>query len=199
MFFDLDNYHLYRRELTLKLRGSTMRINDHFLAITALGNDSIGVLEAFTKAAKQCCANILDAKLKKIGSECALTLYFTGTWSAIAKLEALLPQLAKQHEFILQSKRTQPSTQAPALPYHVQVIAQDRPGILNDLALFFTQNKISIEQMESETYTAKNQTVMSNISLLINIPVKKHIASLREKFIIYCEDLNLDALIEPAK
>ena len=53
--------------------------------------------------------------------------------------------------------------------------------------------------METETYTAKNQTVMSNISLLVNIPVKKHIATLREKFIVYCEDLNLDAMIEPVK
>ncbi len=176
-----------------------MRANDHYLAITALGNDSIGVLEAFTKVAKQCSANLLEAKLKKMGNECALSLYFTGSWNAIAKLEALLPQLAKQYEFILQSKRTQPATLPPALPYQVQVIAQDRVGILNDLAYFFKQNKISVEQMETETYTAKNQTVMSNISLLVNIPVKKHIASLREKFIVYCEDLNLDAMIEPVK
>jgi glycine cleavage system transcriptional repressor len=103
-----------------------MRANDHYLAITALGNDSIGVLEAFTKIAKQCSANILEAKLKKMGAECALTLYFSGSWSAIAKLEALLPQLAKQYEFILHSKRTEPSTHTPALPYQVQVISQDR-------------------------------------------------------------------------
>ena len=123
-----------------------MRVNDHYLAITALGNDSIGVLEAFTKVAKQCTANLLEAKLKKMGNECALSLYFTGSWNAIAKLEALLPQLAKQYEFILQSKRTQPTTQPPALPYQVQVIAQDRSGSSTTSLSFLNKIKLVLNK-----------------------------------------------------
>jgi glycine cleavage system transcriptional repressor len=79
------------------------------------------------------------------------------------------------------------------------VIAEDRQGILNELALFFVQQGISLDQMDCETYDAKNHTTMTSISFIINIPVKQHIASIRERFMVYCEDRNLDAVIEPYK
>lgn len=173
--------------------------NQHYLAITALGSDHIGILEAFTKVSKQSGCNILESKLTTMGGECALLFHLAGTWNTIAKLEAALPQLAQQYDFAIQIKRTSPRRHITALPYQVQVVGQDKPGILNELAFFFAEQRISIEQMECETYAAKNLTYMTSITLTINIPVKQHVATLRERFISYCEDRNLDAVIEPFK
>lgn len=171
----------------------------HYLVITALGSDRIGILEAFTKVSKQCGCNIIESNLSTLGKECVIHLHLAGSWNTIAKLEATLPAFAQESGFALQSKRTFPSEASEALAYQVQVVAQDRPGILNELALFFTQYRINIEQMECETYTIKNNTLMTNITFFIHIPAKQHLATLREKFMTYCEDRNLDALMEPYK
>ncbi|MBS0287780.1 MAG: glycine cleavage system protein R [Proteobacteria bacterium] len=173
--------------------------NQHFLVVNALGSDQIGVLEAFTKTSKQCGCNILESRLTTIGEECSLLLHLSGSWNTVAKLEAALPQLAEQYGFTIHSKRTLPRKASPALPYQVQVIAQDRAGILNELALFFMQQGVFIDQMDCETYDAKNQTTMTSISFVVNIPAKQHIASIRERFMVYCEDRNLDAVLEPFK
>ncbi|MGD9591501.1 MAG: glycine cleavage system protein R [Candidatus Berkiella sp.] len=173
--------------------------NQHFLVVTALGSDHIGALEAFTKVSKQCGCNILESKMTIFGEECSLLLHIAGSWNTVAKLEAALPMLASDFGFTLQSKRTLPRKTPPALPYQVQVIAQDRAGILNELAVFFVNQGVSVEQMDCETYEAKNQTMMVNISFIVNIPAKVHIASIRERFMVYCEDRNLDAVLEPFK
>lgn len=174
--------------------------NQHYLVITALGTHDIGVLEAFTKTSRQSGCNIIESKLTSIGSECSLLLHLSGTWNTVAKLEAALPPLATQYGISIQAKRTLPQkSSAAALPYHVQIIAQDKPGILNDLAVFFLQQGIQVDSMECETYTAKNHTVMTSIMFVVNIPAKQHIASIRERFMVYCEDRNLDAVIEPYK
>lgn len=173
--------------------------NLHYLVVTALGSYQIGLLEAFSKLTKQCGCNIIESKLTYIGEECALVFYVAGTWNTIAKFEASLPTLTQNYALQLQMKRTLPRPATNALPYQVQVIAQDRVGIMNELASFFVENEISIDKMECDSYLARNFTSMTQITFSINIPAKQHIASLRERFMVYCEDLNLDAVIEPLK
>ena len=37
------------------------------------------------------------------------------------------------------------------------------------------------------------------LNMTVNIPVNMHIADLRERFTLFCDDLNLDASMEPMK
>lgn len=173
--------------------------NQHYLVISALGSYQLGILETFTKMSKQCGGNILESKLSTLGEECALFLHLSGTWNAIAKVEAALPSLAQMHELAVHCKRTLPKNAVNALPYSVHIFAKDRPGILNELAVFFSRQGILVDKMETDTYLAKNQTNMTNITFMVNIPAKLHIATVRERFIEYCEDRNLDAMLEPVK
>ncbi|MBS0289940.1 MAG: glycine cleavage system protein R [Proteobacteria bacterium] len=173
--------------------------NQHFLVVTALGSDHIGILEAFTKTSRQCGCNIVESKLTIIDDQCSLLMHLSGTWNTVAKLEAALPVLAEQYGCTLQTKRTSPRKNLPALPYQVSVIAQDKPGILNDLALFFLHQGIRVDEMHCETFEAKSQIFMTNINFVVHIPAKQHIATTREQFMVYCEDRNLDAVIEPYK
>lgn len=171
--------------------------NQHFLVLTALGKDEIHLLGELTRIGKQCGCNIVESKVSKLGSECALLFHFNGSWSTIAKLEAALPPFAQQRDLAIQIKRTTPPPQATTLPYHIQVIAQDRPGILNELADFFALRDIRIETLDCETSVAKNTTRRITITALIEIPAHHHIASIRDAFLSYCEDRNLDATLEP--
>lgn len=174
--------------------------NQHFLVVTLLGSDQPGLLEAFTKIGKQCTCNILESKLSSVGKECTLTFHYMGSWDAIAKLEIMLPSLAQQLEVSLHMRRTAiKPIDSTALPYHIQVTAHDRVGILNEIAYFFLQNRITIDKMDCETVTTRNKNKLANISLLVNIPNKRSLSELREKFITYCDELDLDAMIEPSR
>lgn len=174
--------------------------NQHFLVVTLLGSDQLGLLEAFTKISKQCGCNVLESKLSSFGKECTLIFHYVGSWDAVAKLEIMLPPLCQQLEVALHMRRT---TLAPidstTLPYHIQITAHDRVGILNEIAYFFLQNRITIDKMDCETTTTRNKNRLANISLLVNISNKRPLSDLREKFINYCDELNLDAMIEPAR
>jgi glycine cleavage system transcriptional repressor len=133
------------------------------------------------------------------GQEFAMIMHISGSWSTIAKLEAALPNLGKKHNLSIESRRTQPKTQShPILPYAIQIIGLDKPGILGEIAHFFSSESIMIHTLTMDTQILpSSHSQIVSINLTIQIPAKTHLATLRERFLEYCEDRNLDALMEP--
>lgn len=174
---------------------------EHYLVISALGEDRTGIIDELAKAASEARCNIADSRMVVMGLEFAIVMMLSGTWDAIAKLEAQLPTLGRKLDLILSSKRTQlRPAQKEALPYHVHVIALDNPGIVHEIANFFASQGINIEAMETSTYAAPHTgSQMFALGMTVNVPGRVHIASLRESFMVFCDDRNLDAMIEPFK
>lgn len=174
---------------------------EHFLVLSALGADRTGIIDELARAASETRCNIADSRMIVMGQEFALIMMVSGTWDAIAKLEAQLPNLGKRLGLAITSKRTEPrGVQAEAMPYNVHVIALDNPGIVHEIANFFAVQGINIEAMETSTYAAPHTgSPMFALSMTVNIPARVHVASLRENFMLFCDDRNLDAIIEPFK
>lgn len=174
---------------------------EHFLVISALGADRTGIVDELARAASENRCNIADSRMIVMGQEFALVMMLSGSWDAIAKLEAQLPNLGKRLSLVITSKRTEPRIiQAEAMPYNVHVIALDNPGIVHEIANFFAVQGINIEAMETSTYAAPHTgSPMFALSMTVNIPARVHIATLRENFMLFCDDRNLDAIIEPFK
>lgn len=174
---------------------------EHFLVLSALGADRTGIVDELARAASEARCNIADSRMIVMGQEFALIMMVCGTWDAIAKLEAQLPNLGKRLELAITFKRTEPrAVQAEAMPYNVHVIALDNPGIVHEIANFFAIQGINIEAMETSTYAAPHTgSPMFALSMTVNIPARVHVASLRENFMLFCDDRNLDAIIEPFK
>ena len=59
---------------------------------------------------------------------------------------------------------------------------------------------MNIESLETSTYAAPHTgSPMFALNMIVNIPAKAHLATLRENFILFCDDRNLDAILEPYK
>ncbi len=174
---------------------------EHFLVLSALGADRTGIIDELARAASEARCNIADSRMIVMGQEFALIMMVSGTWDAIAKLEAQLANLGKRLDLVITSKRTEPRTiKAEAMPYNVHVIALDNPGIVHEIANFFAVQGINIEAMDTSTYAAPHTgSPMFALSMTVNIPARVHIATLRENFMLFCDDRNLDAIIEPFK
>lgn len=174
---------------------------ESFLVITALGRDKPGIVDKLSEAVTNCDCNIVDSRMTVLGGEFAVILMVSGKWNQLAKLEDALQGLRESLELTITSKRTEPGEPATDLmPYTVEVISIDHPGIVYELAHFFSKRNINIQELNTTRYSAAHTgTPMFALHITANIPADIHVASLRDEFLDFCESQNMDATIEPMK
>lgn len=171
------------------------------LALTASGEDRVGLVDQLTRRIFDTGCNIEDSRMAKLGGQFALIMLLTGRWDALAKLEAQLPDIGEQLGLAILHKRTRGRERgAPMVPYYVEAISVDHPGIVQGLSSFFAQRRINIEQLDTDAYPAPHSgTPMFAVRMKVGIPAETHIPSLRSDFLDHCDELNLDASFEPAR
>lgn len=175
--------------------------NENYLLISAFGAPINSPLLAISKRISECGCNLAEARVSTLGNELCVLALAQGAWDAIAKLENALARLDRDNELRLAHFRTSArAQQSNLLPYVVEVVASDKPGVLFQLAEFFAQQKISIEQLHSTRYSAMQTGAdMFSAQITIGIPTTTHIAGLRDEFLEFCDGLNLDAIMDPMK
>jgi glycine cleavage system transcriptional repressor len=174
---------------------------ESYLIITALGEDKPGIVACLSELVTECGCNIIDSRMTVLGGEFAVILMVSGKWNELAKLEDILPTTAQSLGLTIASKRTEPGKSAADLmPYTVEVISIDHPGIVYELAHFFSNRNINIHELNTTRYAAAHTGApMFALHLTANIPATVHVASLRDEFLDFCESHNMDATIEPMK
>jgi glycine cleavage system transcriptional repressor len=170
------------------------------LVITALGRDRPGIVEELSDALGSRQMNIEDSRMSVLGGEFAIMLLVSGSGEAIRDFIEELAGLEQTLDMKLLAKATTlPQEQPTLVPYQVEVVAMDHPGIVHDLARFFSGRKINIVSLETERYPAAHTgTPMFGMRMVIGIPADQPIARLRDEFITTCDALNLDATMTPA-
>lgn len=174
--------------------------NSH-LVISALGKDRPGIVNQLSKAIYELHCNITDSRMTVLGGEFAILLMIEGPWNQLAKLEDQVPELQEKLGLTITTKRTEErSANANLLPYGVDVVSLDHPGIVYSLASFFSDKNINIEDMTTSSYAAAHTgTPMFSVRMNIGIPANIQIAVLRDEFMDFCDGMNIDAVLEPIK
>jgi len=175
--------------------------NEQQLVISAIGQDRKGLVSQLSAAIVENGANILDSRMTILGGEFAILILVTAPWNALAKLEQHLPTLSQELDLTLISKRTNTSEQTEsALPYHVEVVAIDQPGIVKEIAGFFSEQGVNIHDLNTIRYQAAHTgTPLFSISMTLNVPSALSLSELRERFFNLCDEQNIDGIIEPIK
>jgi glycine cleavage system transcriptional repressor len=174
---------------------------NNYLVITASGEDKVGIVDQLSGKIVESGCNIEESRMAVLGEQFALIMLLSGPWNALSKLEVQMALIGEQLGLTIIHKRTQQRQRSqPAVPYNVEVLAMDHPGIVRNLAAFFSKNGINIEELQTDTYPAPHTgTLMFSVTLTVGIPAEVHIPTLRGNFLDYCDDLNLDASFEPAR
>lgn len=172
-----------------------------FLVVSVLAEDRPGILHDLARAVKDCGCNVVESRMTVLGGEFSMLLLVSGNWNTVTKLEAALPKLEKSMKLTLASRRT--SEREPReglLPYAVDVVCLDQPGIIFNLANFFAERNIGVADLSTRSYTAAHTGApMFAVQMSVNIPSDMQIGRLREDFMEFCDGLNLDAIMEPIK
>ena len=179
----------------------TMDTQNNYLVITASGEDTVGLVDRLSSKITESGCNIEESRMAVLGGQFALIMLLSGPWNALSKLDGQMELLGDQLGLTIIHKRTQQRERTkPAVPYTVDVVAMDHPGIVRDLAAFFSRNGINIEELQTDTYPAPHTgTPMFSVTMTVGIHADVHIPTLRGNFLDYCDDLNLDASFEPAR
>jgi len=172
-----------------------------FLVISALGEDRSGLVSELSETILNTGCNIEDSRMSILGGEFALIMMVSGAWNNIAKLEDLLPASQEKLGLIITSRRTESrNLTKEEVPYSVEVVSLDHPGIVQQIAGFFSQREINIHDMYTSSHRAAHTgSPMFTLSMTIEVPAATHISTLRDQFMEFCDELNLDAIMEPLK
>lgn len=172
-----------------------------FLVISALGEDRPGLVSSLSDIILNTGCNIEDSRMSILGGEFALIMLVSGAWNNIAKLEDNLPAMQEKLNLIINTKRTEErNLTRKEIPYSVEVVSLDHPGIVHRITGFFSQREINIHDMYTTSHRAAHTgSPMFTLSMTVEIPAATHISSLRDQFMDFCDELNLDAIMEPVK
>ncbi len=174
--------------------------NNH-LVINATGDDKVGLIDRLSGRIADAGCNIEESRMAVLGGKFALIMLVSGPWHALSRLETQLPALGQQLGLTVIHQRAQmQERKQQAIPYNVELVTMDRPGIVRSLSAFFARNGINIEELQTSTYVATHTgTPMFSVVMTVGVPANVHIANLRGDFLDYCDDLNLDATFEPVR
>lgn len=189
------------KPVTTLNRSSTRPAADHQLLIQAVAPSRDSPLLVLSRRIADAGCNLAESRVATVGADVSVLLLAKGSWDAIAKLETALGRIGRDDNLHLLSYRTQArDQQSHLLPYMVEVVAADKPGVLVELIDFFNRRKISIEQMSSMRYQAMQTGAdMFQAQITVGIPADTRIAELRDEFMEMCDGLNLDAIMDPVK
>lgn len=168
------------------------------LVISALGNDKPGIVNELSKAILDQGGNISESRMTVLGGEFAMMLLVSGSQDCIENILSKLEETGLNLNLTLIAKETQPQeVEQKRLPYQITVVSMDHPGIVHDISDFLSSRKLNIEEIETQTYPAAHTgTAMFSLDMVISVPAESSVRKLRDEFITFCDDLNLDATLE---
>jgi glycine cleavage system transcriptional repressor len=172
-----------------------------YIAISAIGNDRVGLVHDLSKVISDCGGNISESRMTALGSEFAVLMLVSGNWHAVARIETELKKLADTSGITLQIRRAEDRpVREDQVPYSVDVVCLDQAGIVSTLSGFFAARGIDISEMNTRSYRAPHTGApMFGVYMIVNVPSTIHLGAMREEFMDMCDNLNLDAILEPVK
>ena len=177
-------------------------MNNDYLVISAIGEDQVGIISELAQTTADAGCHIADSRMTVLGGDFAIIMLAEGRWNELAKLEASLPHLERKLGLTITTRRTNGGSELRTrlLPYSVEVVGMDEPGIVQELTDFVAGREINVREMATtRSKAAYTGTPLFCVQLTLDIPADTSIARLREEFMEFCDHLNLDANLEPLK
>ena len=176
------------------------------LALTVLGENHPELIIELTRAIKDAKCVILESRMTELGSQFAAHLLVEGNWNHIARLENATEHLSNRFKLKIQHLRAQEQEAPPegeedqGLPYAIDIFATDQINNIHDLSDFLASRGVSILDLSTSRYPAAyTESPLFLAHMIVRIPPGTRIVSLRDEFLDFCDQMNLDAILEPVK
>jgi glycine cleavage system regulatory protein len=169
------------------------------LVMTVIGPDRPGLVELVTANVVDHGGNWLESRMCRLG----------GQFAGIVRVEvpseksdSLLATLAKLEKDGLQISARKEAAATPASRGTVAVlelVGQDRPGILHQISRILAQNNVNVEELSSDRVNAPmDGSMLFQARISVLLPTTVSIAQLRGELEKIASDLMVDVQLKPA-
>jgi len=165
------------------------------LVMTILAEDKPGIVDAMAALVKEHGGNWLESRMSRLG----------GRFAGILRVD--IPQ-EKQQKFIQATQALQSqgwtivahsdrpiSEVSTSREMSIQIVGQDRPGIVREISRVLAEQNVNIEELHTETSSAPmSGDVMFHARIAVRIPPTCSTKKLREALEKNASDLMVDLL-----
>lgn len=171
------------------------------LAITVLGHNRNYFIAEILATIRDCRCSIVEIRYSRLEQTDAAYLLIQGNWNQIAKFENLMDALQKRLDIKIHMLRPEREhKEKEFLPYSLETLSVDRDNIIEAVSSFLSIRGIEIEEVSGSSYQAPYiSTSVFATKFIVLIPPEVRLLSLREEFLDFCDQLNIDAILEPIK
>ena len=171
------------------------------LTITVLGYTKSNFIGRLLSAVNDCNCSIIELRVNRLMACTAAYLSVNGEWNQIAKLENLLEGLGKKLE--IKIHRLRPGkfvSKDEFTPFSLETVSLERQDALLSVTTFIIRHDIAIEEIVSSRYRdSYSQSELVTTRFILLVPQETRILNLREEFMEFCDQINIDAILEPIK
>lgn len=161
--------------------------------IAAVGEDRPGLVNELSGVMQDAGLNIEDSRMTVLGGEFAVLMSVTGADPDLADVEGRLARFCLDAGLVYLFRPTTARSASHVVPYVVRVVAMDHPGIVRQIAGFFSGRGINIQELNTETeHAAHTGTPIFNLVMIVELPADLKLGALRSEFESFCDDENLD-------
>ena len=174
---------------------------NNYLVLSVLSEHRTDLVSRLANIIIDCKCMIVDSRMTRLGQAFGMIALIKGNWNTLAKLELQLERLEHSDGITISTLRSEVvQARDDVLPYAVEVITLEQPGVIFQLTDFFAAQSIQIEDLASRSYQASyTGAAMITVNMIIGIPGSTHIAALRDEFMDLCDRFNWDGVLDPVK
>lgn len=172
---------------------------DASLVMTIIGRDRPGLVESVAQVVAAHGGNWLESRMSRLGGHFAGILRVSVPASQEPALEAALQSL-RSVGLVVTLHRDEATAEPPVARGAVlEIVGQDRPGIIREISHALAVSGVNVEELESEcSNAAMSGEAIFKARFRVNLPASCPLEVLRGRIERIAADLIMDATLNPA-
>jgi glycine cleavage system transcriptional repressor len=173
-------------------------MNTLYAVLSTVGPDRKGMADDIANIAVEFNCNIEDSKMSVLGGEFAVIMLISGDEEKIKELISQSENIGKRFDMIINIKQTTPPhILEKGIPYILESISMDTPGIVHAITRYLRELSINIEDLETDKSPAPlSGTPMFHMRAYIIIPSTVNLARFKERLADIEHEKNLDIILK---
>ena len=165
-----------------------------YAVLSTVCPDRKGMADDIANIAIEFNCNIEDSKMSVLGGEFAVILLVSGEEKSIGDLISKAEELGDKFDMKIHIKETTaPHTVQQGIPYLLESISMDTPGIVHAITEYLRELSINIEDLETDKSAAPlSGTPMFHMRAHIIIPASVNLADFKDHLSDIEHEKNLD-------
>lgn len=173
---------------------------DASLVMTVIGRDRPGLVESVAQVVAAHGGNWLESRMSRLGGHFAGILRVSVPAANQPALEAALQALRSVGLVVTMHRDDVPAETQVAHGAVLEIVGQDRPGIIREISHALAESGVNVEELESEcSSAAMSGEAIFKARFHVSIPASCPLDVLRSRIERIAADLIMDATFNPAR